>query len=166
MPTVYDVPFRSEPRDDDTEVPPFHIPLQPVRDPDPQDKSNFIRGFGAPGAKTSVSGVLARFHTNYDLEHKSGTKRGRRLRVVPYFCLKCGFVWKWARTPETRALARDPQLAEKIRFILGVGVPDGAQSQDPFPSPAWSGGRQARLLSVRPRLGRAHILDTPSLTLV
>jgi hypothetical protein len=37
------------------------------KDPDPQDKSNFIRGLEIPGAKTYVSGVLARCHTNPDL---------------------------------------------------------------------------------------------------
>jgi hypothetical protein len=37
----------------------------PVRDPDTQDKSDFIRGLGVPGAKNSVSWVLARFHTNW-----------------------------------------------------------------------------------------------------
>jgi hypothetical protein len=50
----------------------------PVRDPDPQDKSDFIRGLGVPGAKTCISGVLARFHTNPYLGQKFGNKMGRR----------------------------------------------------------------------------------------
>jgi hypothetical protein len=36
----------------------------PGTDPDPQDKSDFIRRLGAPGARIRVSEVLARLHTN------------------------------------------------------------------------------------------------------
>jgi hypothetical protein len=53
--------------------------------------------------------VLARVHINPYLGQKSGTKSG--------------FVWKRARTPETRFFcARDPQPVDSIGFRLGVGV--------------------------------------------
>jgi hypothetical protein len=43
----------------------------PVRDPDPQDKSDIIHDLDVPGTQTRFFGVLARFHTNPYLGLKS-----------------------------------------------------------------------------------------------